>query len=55
MTAEIFIERFYLVLGLVPVCALCQYALGAHTLTANLKIISRLPLSSRAISIPSCR
>ena len=34
-------ERLYLVPGLVPICALCHHALGAHIPTAHVPAISR--------------
>jgi hypothetical protein len=37
-------ERLYdLVPGLVPICALCHHALGAHTPTAHAPAISQFP------------
>jgi len=34
-TAKAMFEHLYLVPGLVPICALCHHALGAHTPTAH--------------------
>jgi len=41
VTAKAMFERLYLVPGLVPICALCHHALGAHTPTAHAPAISR--------------
>jgi len=42
MTAKAMFERLYLIPGLVPICALCHHALGAHTPTAHALAISRI-------------
>jgi len=44
VTAKAMFERLYdLVPGLVPICALCHHALGAHTPTAHAPAISQFP------------
>jgi len=46
MTAKTFFERLYLVPGLMPIHALCQHALGAHTPTAHSTTISEFKIFS---------
>ena len=49
VTAKAIFECLYLVSGLVPICALCHYALGAHTPTAHATTISRYAIFSRVV------
>jgi len=43
VTAKIFFERLYLVLGLAPICALSQLSVCSHTPTVHSPAISRFP------------